>query len=490
MADKRFSDLTVATSIADTDLLAISQSGVSKQALGSVLKAFITGGSVTLGGASTDTLTLNSGTVTLNNSTTISAASTKTLTLNGGAGSNGLVLDANNNVGIGTVPTNWASAYGQKAINVGPVGSISSFDAGSGNIQTFFSLNSYNNGINSAYMQTAAAAAYKMGRNTHSWLIAPSGTAGNTISFTTAMTLDGSGNLGIGPTSFSYPLSLYRGAGVSCYAEFIGNAQAASSLLIGQDASGLSRIFQLGANPITFWTNSLERMRLDAAGHLGLGVTPSAWGSSTKALQLSSGSLATNGTNYLDLLQNVYDDGTAKRYVNTGYASQYRQTSGTHTWYTAASGTAGNAITFTQAMTLDASGNLLVGTTNTATAKVTVSSSVGSQWGIDLGTNSTISVASGANAIIAVSGTGSQGSGLIIITDTTATGSTAAYLIGGSTPVFLGGSGTTPFVSPTTTPAAGKVCIANDGTSAIRIYNNYGSTITFGLGMIKTRNSL
>jgi chorismate mutase len=35
-----------------------------------------------------------------------------------------------------------------------------------------------------------------------------------------------------------------------------------------------------------------------------------------------------------------------------------------HAWYTAPSGTAGNAISFTQAMTLDASGNLLVGTTS------------------------------------------------------------------------------------------------------------------------------
>jgi hypothetical protein len=33
-------------------------------------------------------------------------------------------------------------------------------------------------------------------------------------------------------------------------------------------------------------------------------------------------------------------------------------------WYNAPSGTAGNAITFTQAMTLDASGNLLVGKTS------------------------------------------------------------------------------------------------------------------------------
>jgi hypothetical protein len=45
-------------------------------------------------------------------------------------------------------------------------------------------------------------------------------------------------------------------------------------------------------------------------------------------------------------------------------ASFYRQNQGAHQWFTAPSGTAGNAITFTQAMTLDSSGNLLVGTTS------------------------------------------------------------------------------------------------------------------------------
>jgi hypothetical protein len=38
-----------------------------------------------------------------------------------------------------------------------------------------------------------------------------------------------------------------------------------------------------------------------------------------------------------------------------------------HQWFTAPSGTAGNAITFTQAMTLDASGRLLVGNTSAFT---------------------------------------------------------------------------------------------------------------------------
>jgi chorismate mutase len=58
------------------------------------------------------------------------------------------------------------------------------------------------------------------------------------------------------------------------------------------------------------------------------------------------------------------DSGGTWRYINSRAASWYIQNGGMHAWYTAPSGTAGNAISFTQAMTLDASGNLLVGTTS------------------------------------------------------------------------------------------------------------------------------
>jgi hypothetical protein len=43
------------------------------------------------------------------------------------------------------------------------------------------------------------------------------------------------------------------------------------------------------------------------------------------------------------------------------------QNGGVHSWLTSASGTAGNAISFTQAMTLDASGRLGIGTSSPAT---------------------------------------------------------------------------------------------------------------------------
>jgi hypothetical protein len=100
--------------------------------------------------------------------------------------------------------------------------------------------------------------------------------------------------------------------------------------------------------------------------NLGLGVTPSAWGGGTKALQFSSGYVMSVGSGALFYMgANNYYDGSNYRYVNTAAATQYSQTNGAHNWLTAASGTAGTNISYTQAMTLDASGNLGVGTTTT-----------------------------------------------------------------------------------------------------------------------------
>jgi hypothetical protein len=111
-----------------------------------------------------------------------------------------------------------------------------------------------------------------------------------------------------------------------------------------------------------------ERMRIDSSGNLGLGVTPSAWGSSFRALETTAYALATTtsapGTLYLSN-NSFLNSSSQHTYKNTAAASMYTQATGVHAWYTAPSGTAGNASTFTQAMTLDASGNLLVGATST-----------------------------------------------------------------------------------------------------------------------------
>jgi len=61
--------------------------------------------------------------------------------------------------------------------------------------------------------------------------------------------------------------------------------------------------------------------------------------------------------------QNAYFDG-AWRYGANGFATRYAQEAGVHQWWNAPSGTAGNAVTFTQAMTLEADGDLALGKTS------------------------------------------------------------------------------------------------------------------------------
>ena len=106
---------------------------------------------------------------------------------------------------------------------------------------------------------------------------------------------------------------------------------------------------------------------IDTAQNVGVGVTPSAWSASNgKAIEVGAAGngLYGYGPSNLNITCNAYYNGTNFIYSSTASASYYNQSAGLHKWYNAPSGTAGNTISFTQAMTLDASGNLLVGTTS------------------------------------------------------------------------------------------------------------------------------
>jgi len=125
----------------------------------------------------------------------------------------------------------------------------------------------------------------------------------------------------------------------------------------------------LGAIPLYLGTNGSTKATLDSSGNLGLGVTPSAWYSDYRAFQISSTSAVYGrpGTNETGITQNWYRDSSAVfRYIGNGYAASYTQLSGGgHAWFNGANNVsgAGAALTLTQAMTLDASGNLGLGTT-------------------------------------------------------------------------------------------------------------------------------
>jgi len=199
--------------------------------------------------------------------------------------------------------------------------------------------------------------------------------AADTIAFSEggveAMRIDSSGNVGINTVSPAYKIDAVATDGIF---KFTKSGGASGYLLMGGSSANFSYdtsanyAWAVSSNELQAWTAGTKRMVIDASGNVGVGTTPSAWSSATKVVQLPSGcAIATIGPGDVVATQNAYFDSPNFKYASTtGVGSSvYRQIDGTHRWSYAASGTAGNTISFTQAMTLDASGRLLVGTTDT-----------------------------------------------------------------------------------------------------------------------------
>lgn len=121
-----------------------------------------------------------------------------------------------------------------------------------------------------------------------------------------------------------------------------------------------------GSAALTFYTRNsstfAERFRITSVGQIGIGVTPSSWSASNsiKPIQNPAGSFWNFNleNNYVGL--NYYYDGSNRRYVNTGVASEYQQ-SGDHSFYTAPSGTAGAVATFSERMRITTAGYVGIG---------------------------------------------------------------------------------------------------------------------------------
>jgi hypothetical protein len=142
-----------------------------------------------------------------------------------------------------------------------------------------------------------------------------------------------------------------------------------SNFVIGTDVTG-SFLFKKGLGGTDLSTGTTQ-MNLDSSGNLGLGVTPSAWNLSFNVMQVGTTATfygRTSGIEQAGMASNTFFASATNdyRYLTTAQASYYLQSSGIHYWLTAPSGTAGNAITFTQAMTLGSNSGLSIGTLSAA----------------------------------------------------------------------------------------------------------------------------
>lgn len=168
----------------------------------------------------------------------------------------------------------------------------------------------------------------------------------------------GSVNLSVGsPGSTAGGLQLWAGTSGSHFMQF-GDVASGDGYYRG--AIG----YLHASDSLVAYSAGAERMRIDSSGNVGIGLTPNTW-STGKAVELGfeGNALWGNAADEIIVSQNAYYN-SGWKYATTRAASHYSQYNGAHRWFTAASGTADSALTWTQAMTLDANGSVKV--TNSA----------------------------------------------------------------------------------------------------------------------------
>jgi len=199
------------------------------------------------------------------------------------------------------------------------------------------------------YISTDYASKYTQSLGTHQWSIAPSGTAGNAVTFTEGMRLTSTG-LGIGTSSPAYKLDVrgsaqngiyYKtsgtyslivadntsatgGGGFGAFVNGVQKAVFATSGWIKGDTSIDAAVYADSGGGIQFFTNNVGTARaiIDTSGNVGIGTSsPASFG---RLVVKTAGTSSTQGFSVQasadESYLNIYNNGSAHN-IEASYGS-------------------------------------------------------------------------------------------------------------------------------------------------------------------------
>ena len=189
-------------------------------------------------------------------------------------------------------------------------------------------------------------------------------------------------NIGIGTDN---PTNLLHVYGQARFEDYLRGTTANNKLFIIDDVAitatkklyfdtgSNTYIDEVSADTLRFTTGGTERLRVDSNGRLGLGVVPEAFHSNNKAvIRGDSGyTILGRGDNSLNISQNFYyDSSDAGKYIANGEASLYNQSDGSHSFYSAASGSADAGASMVERLRIYNDGSVRIGDNSIAVAAV------------------------------------------------------------------------------------------------------------------------
>jgi len=196
------------------------------------------------------------------------------------------------------------------------------------------------------------------------------GTPANNYVPTERMSIDGSGNVTIGTNNTNLNFKVNTPSLSTSFPSYFQVTGSYTGTISDIDikAVGVLSGGGYGSNLKFFTSNEAtlsEKMRINSSGNVGIGVTPFTNSlTSGVGVDLKSNAGLIGYANAMYVSSNVYYN-SGWKYKSTGTAAllQVGSTSGTVSLRQAASGTVNQAVSFTQTLTIDNTGNVGIGTT-------------------------------------------------------------------------------------------------------------------------------